>query len=401
MKKVLLLLCLVQMAIISPKAQVQCSDYNSESSHSNWVVNSRDGFEHPSYPIGEHYILANGWYTCMYQGPHQYYGRQVCTPTAKSWGNANTYEYPSGSEPVRGDKQPGVHRIGNNYATESAVAVGDDEPSVRFAVAESGESCAKSDSNCTYTGISFNQKSFIPTYTYHRGTTGYDISGANVYWGPGFWDDATCPFETLSSGHYSPIVIDLAGDNFQTNFTSASAGINWDFYGRGDGTTVQLSWTQSGAQVGFLWLDRSSGARFMPCYLGETLTGCDGVPTSGKELFGNITPQRPPAGLVTTTAAPYTPSGFGALAVLDSNHDGVIDTNDLVYNQLRVWVDLNHNGLLDNGENFTLQQLGITSISVAFSENGATDQYGNVRWLDGSLTGKPYAIYDVLFVGPN
>jgi hypothetical protein len=42
--------------------------------------------------------------------------------------------------------------------------------------------------------------------------------------------------------------------------------------------------------------------------------------------------------------------GFAALAAYDSIGDGVIDANDPIYSQLRLWVDGNHDGAVEAGE---------------------------------------------------
>ncbi|WP_316168768.1 MULTISPECIES: hypothetical protein, partial [unclassified Bradyrhizobium] len=63
-------------------------------------------------------------------------------------------------------------------------------------------------------------------------------------------------------------------------------------------------------------------------------------------------------------------SGFEDLAALDSNHDGVIDANDLNFGQLKVWVDQNLDGRLDSGELKSLGDLGVTSISLSRTPSG-------------------------------
>jgi hypothetical protein len=52
------------------------------------------------------------------------------------------------------------------------------------------------------------------------------------------------------------------------------------------------------------------------------------------------------------------------LAQHDGNADGVIDVKDVVFKDLRVWVDANSNGQTDAGELRTLQDLAITSINL-------------------------------------
>jgi hypothetical protein len=216
-----------------------------------------------------------------------------------------------------------------------------------------------------------------------------------------------------SLGTYSPLVLDYSGaDNFQSNFTGVQDGIVWDWFGRNDGpnapdSKVHLAWTKPGKKVGFLWIDRNTGVDRTACFMAPDPKGCNGTPDNAKELFGDITPQQAPPGIKTSGAHPFSPNGFAALAMFDrkkygGNDDGRIDRNDKVFSHLHVWFDLNHNGKLDAGEDFTLEQMGIVSISLDSKENGETDQYGNIRWLDGTVVtnnSRPIAIYDVLFVG--
>lgn len=66
--------------------------------------------------------------------------------------------------------------------------------------------------------------------------------------------------------------------------------------------------------------------------------------------------------------------GFAALASVDANADGVINVEDAVWAQLKVWVDGNHDGRADAGELRALQEHGISQIKL-----GQVEPVGEVR----------------------
>lgn len=96
---------------------------------------------------------------------------------------------------------------------------------------------------------------------------------------------------------------------------------------------------------------------------------------SGKELFGNSTRQpAPPVGEVK--------NGFLALAVFDKtanggNNDGNINNQDAVFSNLRLWQDINHNGISEANELRTLSDLGLAKIDLDYEESRRTDEHGN------------------------
>ncbi len=55
-------------------------------------------------------------------------------------------------------------------------------------------------------------------------------------------------------------------------------------------------------------------------------------------------------------------TGFEELKELDTNGDGIIDSKDADFNKIRVWQDLNENGVTDEGELKTATEAGIKSI---------------------------------------
>jgi hypothetical protein len=162
------------------------------------------------------------------------------------------------------------------------------------------------------------------------------------------WDTTNCTW--TCSG--SPIIIDISGQGF--SLTSAANGVQFDISGTGH--PLQMGWTAPGADNAFL-----------------ALPAFDGLVHSGRQLFGNFTPQ----------PASATPNGFAALAVYDDpqnggNGDGVIDAKDKIFTQLRLWIDTNHNGISEPEELHTLPELGVESISLDYREDKRVDEFGNL-----------------------
>lgn len=136
--------------------------------------------------------------------------------------------------------------------------------------------------------------------------------------------------------------------------TGARNGVSFDF--DGDGDTEKLSWTPVNSDDAWLVLDRNNNGKI----------------DSGKELFGNATPQ---------SSSP-TPNGFLALAEYDKlenggNNNGAIDSGDPIFANLRLWKDTNHNGVSEANELYTLPALSITAMDLDYKESKQTDEHGN------------------------
>ncbi|TGG91134.1 hypothetical protein E4656_17240 [Natronospirillum operosum] len=182
------------------------------------------------------------------------------------------------------------------------------------------------------------------------GGTGGSSSGAGAGGGSGsggsFFTPPPPPPPNPGPIPGSPIVLNLEGEAIDT--TGLDEEIHFDL--NGNGFREQTGWITP--DQGFLVLDRNG----------------DGIINDGTELFGNWTE----LGSGTTAA-----NGFEALAEFDENGDGVIDAQDSIYSELRVWVDLDQDGVSDSGELFTLAELGIASISLEYSTSNHTDEHGN------------------------
>jgi hypothetical protein len=116
-----------------------------------------------------------------------------------------------------------------------------------------------------------------------------------------------------------PLVINFNGTAAQLSDQRFAFDLN------SNGSTEQINALQPGS--GFLALDKNG----------------DGKIGNGSELFG------PPTG-----------NGFVELAQYDSNHDGWIDENDPIFNQLKVWTK----NTSDRDQLSSLASIGIGAISL-------------------------------------
>lgn len=150
-----------------------------------------------------------------------------------------------------------------------------------------------------------------------------------------------------------PIVIDLDSPGIELSplgiaGEAGASAVHFDY--DGDGFAERTGWV--GPNDGMLALDLNS----------------NGTIDNGSELFG----------------AP-TRDGYEVLETYDSYRDGVIDSKDAIFAHLKIWRDLDSDGVTDAGELKTLAEMGISSISLTRQDVAGTNA-GHDRGFQGSFT---------------
>lgn len=165
----------------------------------------------------------------------------------------------------------------------------------------------------------------------------------------------------LTPPRRDPLAIDLDGDGIETAGIPAS------------GTPILFDHDADGVKTGTGWL------RPDDAWLVLDRNG-NGTIDSGRELFGVdtlITVEefglKPDGTLGLTTHTRTATSGFEALLSLDTGNgsagsagyrDGVFDASDAAFTSVRLWQDLNQDGVSQSNELFTLASRGVKSISL-------------------------------------
>jgi hypothetical protein len=177
-----------------------------------------------------------------------------------------------------------------------------------------------------------------PLFDFIEGTiTGGSIPASpaafdpNLYHIPGLPSvlDPICNTNFLAAKNWvpprDPLVLDLDGDGIETVGINPKAAILFDH--NADGVKTATGWIK--ADDGLLVLDRDGNGQI----------------DTGRELFGDATvlAHGPRAGQ-------QAQDGYEALADQDSNADRVLDSTDAAWGQLRVWRDLNQDGISQAGK---------------------------------------------------
>ena len=166
----------------------------------------------------------------------------------------------------------------------------------------------------------------------------------------------------LWSPEGDPLVIDLDGDGLETIATGDSIAyfdLNGDFF------REKTGWLKG--DDGFLVLDGNANGRI------------DDI----SEMFGSA-----------------TEGGYAELSAYDSNHDGKITAADLIWSELKIWQDKDHDGETDIGELLSLDALGILELNLATTPLNAPAERGAALLSYGSVTfdsGRVSAMYEAIF----
>jgi Ca2+-binding RTX toxin-like protein len=154
-----------------------------------------------------------------------------------------------------------------------------------------------------------------------------------------------------------PLVLDLDGDGIETTSTRDGTVILFDH--DADGVKTGTGWVKP--DDGWLVLDRNG----------------NGTIDSGRELFGVDTRK---------SNGQFAADGFDALKDLDANRDGKIDAADSVFANLRIWRDLNQDGISQANELSTLSANNITGIGINSTAVRTDLGNGNVQTAVGTFT---------------
>ncbi len=177
----------------------------------------------------------------------------------------------------------------------------------------------------------------------------------------------------------SPLLLDFDGGRTEMS----EPNVPFDFWG--DGHLTLFSWPLRRSPSAWLVLDRNG----------------DGIVNSGRELFGNAT------ALSWGDDGPRAPDGFAALAWFDrpengGNGDGWLSEADAIWQNLRLWRDLNHDGVSTATEMQSPGDSGVVRIGLHPKEKHRIDSYGNhfalradFFYLDGRGKERSSLVWDV------
>lgn len=176
--------------------------------------------------------------------------------------------------------------------------------------------------------------------------------------GGGGWGEGWPP--GMPAPPKDPLVIDLDGDGVEL-ISLTDSGAHFDF--DGNGFAERTGWVA--ADDGFLFKDADS----------------NGLVSGATELFGN-----------------HQMDGFQALAQADSNGDGRINASDENYMSLKVWQDVNGDGISTENEIRSLSELQIVEFGLERNSHSTMNAGNEIRYsgtvtLSSGVTNETAAVY--------
>jgi len=164
-------------------------------------------------------------------------------------------------------------------------------------------------------------------------------------------------FRDMLIRQYDPLTLDLDGDGIETLASNGHKGALFDH--SNDGIRTATGWVSK--DDGFLVYDRNG----------------DGVVNDGSELFGDNTLLK---------NGERAANGYQALKELDDNGDGKVDAADSAFAKLRVWRDLNQDGISQEGELLTLNEAKVKALNLANKNADRDLGNGNTLAEEGTYT---------------
>ena len=167
----------------------------------------------------------------------------------------------------------------------------------------------------------------------------------------------------------SPLVLDLDGDGVETNKENSQIYFDHD----GNGFAESTGWV--GKDDGLLVRDLNNNGQI----------------DNGTELFGNNS---------VLSSGEKAANGFEALADLDSNNDGIFNSQDTAWNEIKIWKDANRNGTVDANELLSTEQAGVAGINLNYQNSDTIDANGNRHKQTGTFIktdGTTGSLHDVWF----
>ena len=147
----------------------------------------------------------------------------------------------------------------------------------------------------------------------------------------------------LNEDFRSPLVLDLNNDGITSlNLNQSSVYFDLD----NNNFKEQTAWISQ--QDGLLVYDKNN----------------NGIIDNGNELFGNNT---------ILNDGTLAKDGFNALSEFDTNQDEIISNLDDKFDELKVWIDENQDGISQSNELKSLNELGIQSINLNANELNLID----------------------------